>query len=120
MRKEIKPAVRCKCCKQITEYPVMQQFCDQCGKLLPENMYPLDVSVSLGFDSSNRVDLCSWKCVRDYLIAQKKEIDKAWYVSLPMPIFRDNANDKQHCDSGTNFFKDFLQINESQPMEKKP
>lgn len=120
MRKEVKPAITCKCCGQVTEYPVTQQFCDQCGKQFPENMYPLTLDISMNMDEhSQNVELCSWKCVRDFIIANKKNIDTAWYVALPMPIFKDNrkSKNKQYCDSGANFYKDFLQINSSKQTE---
>lgn len=120
MRKIVKPAVKCQCCGQTTEYPVEQTFCDQCNTMLPKNMYPLIVDTAKSVDYHEpRAELCSWACVRKYLIANKKKIGKCWYVSLPMPIFKDTVSDKQYCDSGANFFKDFLLATSKQAEVKQ-
>ena len=113
MRKEVKPAVKCKCCSQITEYPVVQNFCDFCGKLLPEKLYPLDITIfkTVGGDDTERVEFDTWQCVKDYLVKNQEKLKQCNFISLPIPVFRGNTKAEQHCDSGVNFLKAFLATN---------
>jgi hypothetical protein len=115
MRKLIKEPVKCDSCGQTKEYAEYEEICDQCGKTLPENIHPLTLDKSKNMcDHSAMIELCSWKCVRDYLIANQEEISELWYVSLPMPIFKDQCKEG-HCDTGDNFYKDFLCATEASP-----
>ena len=110
MRKEVKPAVKCKCCKQVIDYPVVQNFCDFCGKLLPEKLYPLEITIFKTVESSDteRLDFDTWQCVKGYLTKNQKKLLRCHLVNLPMPVFRGNSEREQHCDTGANFLKVFL------------
>lgn|SRR4030042_1027119 len=111
MRKEVKPAVKCKCCGQTTEYPIEEAFCDFCGKLLPKKMYPLELTIfkTVGGDDMERVEFDSWQCVKEYLIKNQKKLLCYHFVSLPMPVFRSNSKNRgQYTDTGANFLKVFL------------
>lgn len=121
MRKIVTEAEKCKCCGQTTKGAEEQTFCDQCGKQLTEKLYSLDVSIANGvMDHEKEAELCSWKCVRAYVIANRDKISDCWYVNLPMPVFRENNPDEQHCDSGESFFKDFLLVADKKILEGQP
>lgn len=120
MRKIIKPAVKCKACGQITEGSVEQSFCDNCGKQLPKKMYPLDFTIfEKAGEKTGRFEVDTWKCAREYFIKNKARIGRSWFVSLPSPEFRGNSERKQYCDSGENFFKDFLCVVPKPTEDKK-
>ena len=127
MRKIVKPEVKCKCCGQVTEYPVTEEFCDQCGQKLPENMYSLHMTVFIDSIESKTKDAhcCSWKCIRAYFVANQKKLNskKMDFVSLPYPTgkLNEQKQSKQYCDSIENFYKEFLLVADKETIkgEKK-
>jgi hypothetical protein len=108
MRKVTKPAVRCPICNNITEYEKSEDFCDQCGKRIPENKHSLRIGIHNDIGISTSAELCSWICVKNWLKANKKKLKRVWFISLPFPAFNEPNTDKGYCDSGKEFFKVFV------------
>jgi hypothetical protein len=109
MRKIVKPAVKCKSCGHITEFEKTEEFCDQCKKLIDTNkVYPLRLTVFVhGAEETYDANLCSWECVKRYLIDNKKKVLKAEFITLPYPS-NPHGNDKDYASSMEDFFRVFL------------
>lgn len=123
MRKITKPEEKCSCCGQVTKHAKTAEFCDQCKQKLPENMYPLEMTVFIdSTDRTKMVSVCSWKCARAYFISNQRKLTskKIDFLSLPYPTGKLNnqKESKQYCDSIENFYKEFLSI-VPKPTESK-
>ena len=107
MRKVVKPIVRCDKCGLVIEYERHEEFCDFCEKQISPN-YPLEITL-FPHDSEDayHASLCSWKCVKNYLIKYKKKILKYNFITMPYLSFGKKEK-KDYIEKGKSFYQEFL------------
>ena len=111
MRKEINPRELCSKCGHVTKYEEYEEFCDQCGTLIPDNVYPLKLErYDIDGEDNNHEDvhLCSWKCVMNYLQTNKQKLLKDGFFTLPYITKPDRHNRKDCAEDAKKFFQVFV------------
>jgi len=120
MRKIIKRRKLCKHCGAVTKAEKFAWFCDNCKKLIcdesinPKEHGALQLTVFYkhtpsGHSDADRFDLCSWKCVKAFLLNHKFKW-AVWFVDLP---YIEANNSEKFEDKLKVFFREFGMDNPS-------
>jgi hypothetical protein len=120
MRKLVKKEKRCKQCGACKKPAQYSWFCDNCKKLIcdetksPHECGALDMSVfykhtSSGTSDADHFELCSWKCVKAFLLNHKFK-RAVWFVDLP---YVEAKNSEKFEDKLKAFLREFAPDNPS-------
>lgn len=64
--------------KRMVEQRVYEEYCDQCGKIIPPNKYPeisLELTSGPWENSTEYKDYCSWSCLIAYAQSRHSNSD---------------------------------------------
>ena len=108
MRKVVKPVIRCDKCGLVIKHEEYEEFCDFCEKQTSPN-FPLEITLfPHGAEDAYHANLCSWKCVKNYLIKYKKKILKYNFITMPYLSFGNKKEKQDYVEKGESFYQEFL------------
>ena len=101
MKKTIIKGKKCSKCGTVLEREEYIELCDWCGKEVENSLHVVVFYEGNNADRDEDFYFHSWKCVREWMLANKAKIAECSFVSLPYVV---PGLDKE----GMAFFEDFV------------
>ncbi len=83
MLKVTEPAIICKDCGSILKSEVHESFCDNCKTKILGELFNIDIFWKSHKVESETINLCSLKCIKDFLINFPHNIDEVEFITMP-------------------------------------